>query len=118
GDIADCHLAALTEALVTANPDEQRNLLSAYPKRTMPQLIQALRDRVESLDPAFALPIAIAIARNGDLLPRERGPYVLGGTRMQAGILISQLMRCIPLPERQAAVETVVQVSSPLTMGS
>lgn len=118
GDIADSHLTALIEAFVTANPEEQRNMLGLYSMRAMPQLIQALRDRVESLEPAFALPVALAIARNGDLLPSERGPYVLGGTKMQAGILISQLMRCIPLSERQAAVETVVQALSPLAMGS
>lgn len=118
GDIADSRLETLIEALVTATPEEQRELLGSFSMRAMPQLIQALRDRVESLEPACALPVALAVARNGDLLPNERGPYVLGGTKMQAGILLSQLMRCIPLSERQAAVETLVQSFSPLTMGS
>ena len=118
GEISDSHLTVLAEALVVADPDGQRSLLSMYPIRAMPQLIQALRDRVDSLDQHFVLPIAIAVARNGDLLPRERGPYVLGGTMMQAGILISQLMRRVPLPERQAAVETVIQAATPLAMGS
>jgi len=118
GDMADSHLTVLVEALGAADSEEQRSVLSTYTKRTMPQLIQALRNHVESLDQAFALPIAIAVASNGDLLPRERGPYVLGGTMMQAGILISELMRRIPLSERQAAVEAVIQAASPLAMGS
>ncbi|MNV03569.1 KAP family P-loop domain protein [compost metagenome] len=117
GDIADSHLTVLAEALVAADPDAQRILLSAYSKRAMPQLIQALRNRADSLDEASALPIAIAVARNGDLLPRERGPYVLGGTMMQAGILISQLLRRIQLPARQAAAEAAVLAASPLAMG-
>lgn len=117
GDIADSHLSVLAQKLVAADIANQRILLAAYPKRAMPQLIQALRNRVDSLDEASVLPIAIAVARNGDLLPLERGPYVIGGTKMQAGILIAQLMRRIPLPERQAAVEAVVSVASPLSMG-
>lgn len=117
GDIADSHLNGLIDALVASDVDEQRRLLSAYATRAMPQLIQALRDRVDSMSEASVLPVAIAIAKNGDLLPRERGPYVLGGTMMQAGILISQLMRRIPMPNRQAAVETIVQTVSPLKMG-
>jgi predicted KAP-like P-loop ATPase len=117
GDIADSHLTVLAEALVVADPDAQRILMSAYSKRAMPQLIQALRNRADSLEEASVLPIAIAVARNGDLLPHERGPYVIGGTMMQAGILIAQLMRRIPLPERQAAVEAIVSAASPLAMG-
>lgn len=117
GDIADSQLTVLTEALVAAAPDAQRILLSTYSKRAMPQLIQALRNRADFLDEASALQIAVAVARNGDLLPRERGPYVLGGTMMQAGILISQLLRRIPLPERQAAAEAAVLAASPLEMG-
>ncbi|WP_085585642.1 MULTISPECIES: P-loop NTPase fold protein [unclassified Pseudomonas] len=118
GDIADSHLNVLIEALVPADAHGRRSLLSAYSNRAMPQLIQALRDRVDSMGERFALPVAIAFAENGDLLPRERGPYVIGGTMMQAGILISQLMRCIPVQNRQAAVEMIVDAASPLKMGS
>ncbi|MER2906774.1 KAP family P-loop NTPase fold protein [Morganella morganii] len=117
GDISDSQLGVLTEALASADPDEQRRLLSVYPMRTMPQLVQALRERADSIDEDSALPVAVAIARNGDLLPRERGINVIGSTMMQAGILISQLMRRIPIAGRHAAVELVISAAFPLKMG-
>lgn len=116
GDISDNHLTNLIDTLVTADADSQRSLLSSYSKRAMPQLIQALRNRVDSLDEVSALAIAIAVARNGDLLPRERGALVIGGTIMYAGILISQLIRRIPLSDRQSAAKTVLEVAFPLAM--
>ncbi len=120
GDISDSQLNTLIEDLVAAKVDsnEQRRLLSIYTKRTMPQLIQTLRNRADTFDEVNALALALAITRNGDLLPRERGPYVLGGTFMQAGILAAQLARRIPLSERQAAVEEIIQTASPLAMGT
>lgn len=117
GDISDNHLTNLIGALVTADIDSQRSLLSSYSKRVMPQLIQALRNRADSLDEVSALAIAIAVARNGDLLPRERGALVIGGTIMYAGILISQLIRRIPLSDRQSAAEAVLGAAFPLAMG-
>ncbi|ATN10610.1 putative KAP-like P-loop ATPase [Pseudomonas protegens] len=117
GDISDNHLTNLIDALVTADTDSQRSLLSSYSKRVMPQLIQALRNRADSLDEVSALAIAIAVARNGDLLPRERGALVIGGTIMYAGILISQLIRRIPLSDRQSAAEAVLGAAFPLAMG-
>lgn len=117
GDISDNQLTSLIAALVTADTDSQRGLLSSYPKRVMPQLIQALRNRADTLDEVSALAIAIAVARNGDLLPRERGALVIGGTIMYAGILISQLIRRIPLSDRQSAAEEVLKAAFPLAMG-
>ena len=117
GDISDNHLTNLIDTLVTADTDSQRSVLSSYSKRVMPQLIQALRNRADSLDEVSALAIAIAVARNGDLLPRERGALVIGGTIMYAGILISQLIRRIPLSDRQSAAEAVLGAAFPLAMG-
>ncbi|MCI1011387.1 AAA family ATPase [Pseudomonas oryzihabitans] len=117
GDISDNHLITLIDALVTADPDLQRSLLSSHSKRAMPQLIQAFRNRADSLDEVSALAIAIAVARNGDLLPRERGALVIGGTITCAGILISQLIRRIPLSDRQSAAEAVLGAAFPLAMG-
>ncbi|TYO74673.1 AAA family ATPase [Pseudomonas sp. CK-NBRI-02] len=117
GDISDNHLTTLIDALVTADTDLQRSLLSSYSKRAMPQLIQAFRNRADSLDEVSALAIAIAVARNGDLLPRERGALIIGGTIMYAGILISQLIRRIPLSDRQSAAEAVLGAAFPLAMG-
>ncbi|MFC6571406.1 hypothetical protein ACFQDJ_07730 [Pseudomonas brassicacearum] len=107
----------MVDALVAADADSQRSLLSTYSKRVMPQLIQALRDRANSLDEVSALAIAIAVARNGDLLPRERGAFVMGGTMMYAGMLISQLIRRIPLSDRQSAAEAVLGAAHPMAMG-
>lgn len=117
GDISDNRLTDLIDALVAADADSQRSLLSTYSKRVMPQLIQALRDRANSLDEVSALAIAIAVARNGDLLPRERGAFVMGGTMMYAGMLISQLIRRIPLSDRQSAAEAVLGAAHPMAMG-
>lgn len=117
GDISDNHLTNLIDALVIADAESQRSLLSSYSMRVMPQLIQAFRNRTDSLDEVSALVIAIAVASNGDLLPRERGALVMGGTIMYAGILISQLIRRIPLSDRQSAAEKVLGAAFPLAMG-
>ena len=117
GDISDNHLTNLIGALVTADIDLQRSLLSSHSKRVMPQLIQALRNRADSLDEVSALAIATAVAKNGDLFPRERGALGFGGTIMYAGILISQLIRRIPLSDRQSAAEAVLGAAFPLAMG-
>ncbi|MBK4987588.1 AAA family ATPase [Pseudomonas sp. S37] len=117
GEVSDGSIANLIDALVVADAGSQRDLLSAYTMRAMPKLIQALRNRTDTLDGASALAIATAVASNGDLLPRERGAFVMGGTMTSAGILICHLIRRIPLSERQAAVEAVLGSASPLVMG-
>ncbi|MBI2768962.1 MAG: AAA family ATPase [Burkholderiales bacterium] len=115
GDISDTEVATLIVALSTGAVADQDARLARYPKRAIPQLIQVLRERADQLDVQAALPLALAVARNGGQLPRERGAFVLGGTRMQAGFLLAQLMRRIPQADRQAAVESVVQSAQPLS---
>lgn len=73
--------------------------------------------RADEITEQVALPLALAIVKNGDLLPRERGPYVLGGTIMQAGILVYQLMKRISPQARHTAVEAVIQGAELLVMG-
>jgi predicted KAP-like P-loop ATPase len=115
GDIPDTAITTLISRLATSDIAGQRALLKSYSARAIPKLIEVLRERADAVEPPVALPLALAIAMNGDLLPQERGPFVLGGTFTQAGILISQLMRQIPDNERQAGVEGVVRSAEPLT---
>lgn len=117
GDIADSGVADLIASLAVGEAEAQRAILKKYTDRAMPRLIETLRDRVEEIDEVTALPVALALVRNGDLLPRERGPHVMGGTFMQTGILVSELMRQIAMPQRLDAVKAVVEAVQPLGFG-
>ncbi len=118
GDIADSGIDDLIASLATGDPEAQRATLNKYADRAMPRLIERLRDRAEDVDEIAALPLALAIVRNGDMLPRERGPYVMGGTFLQAAILVSQLMRQIEMGHRLDAVKAVIEAAQPLALGS
>lgn len=118
GDVADAKVEAFIREVVSSDPDQQRSLLQEFVQRNaMPRLISKLRDCADNLEPVEATAIMEAIARNADLLPRERGPMSIGGTMLQGGILISQLLRRVATTQRQHVAENIVQIAEPLGFG-
>jgi hypothetical protein len=79
------------------------------------QLIRKLRGREEELDPVVVRPLVLTIARNGVILPRERGLWTIGQTFRQAAIFVAHLLRCIPAgQERETLANEVLQDALPL----
>lgn len=115
-DVSDAQVLDIVNTFLVAGQQTQRDLLVEYSKRhAMPLLISSLSDISNMQDKSGALRIATALARNGDLLPREQVMFQMGSTRSRAAFLISKLMLRIPENERYAAVEGLIQIASPLS---
>lgn len=116
GDVSDAQLGSLIGGLIGADPGTQTRILSEVASRNgMPRLVKKLRLRVDTISAQEASALITAISRNASVLPRERGPSVMGGTWMQSGILISELLRRIGAgQERQDVAEIVAREASPL----
>jgi hypothetical protein len=115
GDVPDAQINSLITDIATSDHVIQRELLQGFVnRRSVPRLVSMLRERVDSMDQDKAIPLAESIARNADLLPRERGPMVMGGTMMQGGILISQLIGRVESKQRLSLAESILQIAEPV----
>lgn len=115
GDVSDASVNALLKEVVDADNEGKRALIEAFGRRrSIERLVSVLRQRSEHLPPTCAAPLALAIALSGDLFPQERGISIIT-TRMQAGILIKQIVNRLPSgPARWAVIQKVLQVATPL----
>lgn len=115
GDVSDASINALLEVVVDADDEGKRVLIEAFGRRrSADRLVSLLRQRSEQLPSECVSPLARAIALSGVLFPQGRGMSVVT-TRMQAGILVKQLMKRLPAGAvRWAAIESVLQVATPL----
>jgi len=90
GDIPDLEVNALLEVArqgdETALDGRLRKMAEAGGMR---QLIPKLRRREEGIDPGAGRCLALAVARNGSLVPRERAMLISDWTFTQAGILVA-----------------------------
>jgi predicted KAP-like P-loop ATPase len=116
GDIADSQTRLVVETLIGADERAVRDLLQRFAEdNAIPRLIEKLRDGIDELTEGDAAALGRAIARNGDLLPIERGPMQWGGTRTQGAILVMEALRRSRNSEfRQALARNVVQDALPL----
>lgn len=86
-------------------------LLQAVPA----PVIKKLRQREESVSEPEARALLEVIAPNGGHFPAERGMFTLGGTRTQAAVLVTRLLRNIPGGDDRAAVASeVIRTAIPL----
>lgn len=110
---------AVIDALVVAESDTAREQLEQFvERRAMPRLIRLLRTKVDDLTQDEAAAVGRAIAHNGDLLPVERGPMEMGGTRMQGAILILDVLRHLQQGDvREREARAVIRESRPLAFG-
>lgn len=119
GDVSDIEVGRFLEEIATMTPEDADDVLKAFVGRgAMPQLIRKLRNRENEIDPATAHPLALTLARNGILLPRERAMLMSDWTFRQAGVLVAQLLRCLaPGEEREALAYMIFQQVQPLPFG-
>lgn len=115
GDVSDASVIALLEGVVIADDKGKRSLIEAFVKRrSVDRLVGVLRQRSEQLPPECAAPLARSIVLSGAHFPQERGMSVLT-TRLQAGILVKQLMKRIPAgAARWTEIESALQLAAPL----
>lgn len=116
GDVSDAQITVFVTALALANDPEKRALLQPFAANSaIPRLISKCRQRAALLPLDQAKALATALAHSGDLLPRERGMMVMGGTMMQAAILIADLLRIVPAgTQRQEEAERIIRFATPL----
>jgi len=119
GDVGDAAIHSLLERLTRANDAERIELLTDFSSRgAFPKLVQKLRAHAEEISEEQAYALMVTLSANATLMPRERGPMVIGGTIMQGGMLVSELLRRIPDPDaRQRAAEEVIEAANPLGFG-
>lgn len=116
GDIAELELDTFLNNIAAGDPQVQQELLVSFAARqAVPSLIRKLRERAELFSAAQATALIETFGANGSLLPLERGPAVLGGTRMQGSILMSQLLRKIlDRAERQRVAQQLIATAEPV----
>jgi hypothetical protein len=116
GDIPDLEVNVLLEAARQGDEAELDGRLREMAEAGgMRQLIPKLRRREEGIDPGAARRLALAIARHGSLVPRERAMLVSDWTFMQAGILVAHLAgRLTPGTEREELARRIADTAAPL----
>lgn len=115
GDVSDASVNALLETVARVDDAGKRALINAFDKRrSAGRLVSLLRRRVENLSPECAGALARAIALSGDLFPHERGMMMVT-TRLQAGILVTQLVKRVPAGQpRWTEIEAILRDATPL----
>lgn len=95
-DVSDRLIDAFLAELQQLDAAEQDTSFAQLAAAAPDMFVRKLRQREKAIPEATAKALTMALARSGNLFPVERGPFVLGGTRAQAAILISHLLRRIP----------------------
>ncbi len=94
GDVSDLKITTFIDSAKTMNDEGLNRALREFSDMGgMPQLILKLRRREEQVDRSACAKLALAVARNGDLLPRQPAMLFSDRTTMQAGILIAHLVK-------------------------
>lgn len=114
GDVPDRLIAEFIEGVPEMSEDAARAALQRFEEmHGMPRLVTRLRQRKDIINAAQAKAIALALARNGDLLPRERGMLMALDTRGSGAILIADMLKRLPGgSERHGVAEQVIQEAS------
>ncbi|GAB3055952.1 KAP family P-loop NTPase fold protein [Stenotrophomonas tumulicola] len=120
GDVSDRLIVEFIKAAPDLSASDSRAALQRFSEmQGMPRLVMRLRQRKETIGASEAKAIALTFARNGDLLPRERGMLTLVDTRASAAILISDMLKQLQMgPERQSAAEQVIREASSVGFAS
>jgi len=119
GDVSDIEVSRFLDEIAAMSPADADNVLKAFADRSaIPQLIRKLRNRENEISEAAAHSLALAVARNGMLVPRERAMLMSDWTFRQSAILLAHLLRRVATGEtREALADTVIKVVQPLPFG-
>jgi len=120
GDVPDRLIAEFIESAAELSVAAARERLVRFGEmHGIPRVVTKLRQRKDSISPSQARVIALTFARNGDLLPRERGMLMALDTRGSAAILIADMLRRLPMGmERQSSAEQVIREASSVGFAS
>lgn len=116
GDVSDLEVERFLEAIATMSPADVDEALKAFAAGSaIPQLIRKLRNRENDVEATAARSLALAVARNGMLVPRERAMLMSDWTFRQAAILVTHMMRRVAAGEnRETLVDQVIKEAQPL----
>lgn len=121
GDIGDVEVRRFVDDVrdgsIAANEIKAR-LMRFSERRAVPRLLSKLRYQEETIDSQAAQRIALALATNGALLPKEEGTRVFGSTFMQGAILIRQLLKRVPPNSREELALRIAQTAEPLSFAA
>lgn len=119
GDVSDIEVAQFLEEITKmepANMDEKFNMFAE--RRAIPQLVRKFRVREGEVNAKAATALALAIARNGTLVPRERAMLMSDWTFMQAAILVAHLLKRVPPGEiRETLACAICRTAEPICFG-
>jgi predicted KAP-like P-loop ATPase len=113
-DISDRAIRELTEAGAELGAASLQARLESLLRTSAKATIKKLRLREAETGVVQAEALIRALTPLGDLLPVERGPFEVGGTRAQGAILLAQWLRRVPGAQRVALAETVIREAAPL----
>jgi hypothetical protein len=119
GDVSDIVVEKFLETVVAMNLADVDETLKGFSARSaMPQLIRKLRNRENDVEAAAARSLALGVARNGMLVPRERAMLISDWTFRQAAVLVAHLVRRVPAGEaRETLADMVIKEVLPLPFG-
>jgi predicted KAP-like P-loop ATPase len=113
GDVPDQAIAGFIAAVSGGLDEMVDDALETWAvQRAIPKLIGKLRDYEESLPADAARRLALALARNGQKVPREQQQFIADTTMMQAAILVAHLLKRIPKGAKRNAVAREVAASA------
>jgi hypothetical protein len=120
GDISDLDVGRLLTALEPVDaPVPDATLAEFAKKNAIPQLIRKLRRREDGIGLIAARRLALALGRNGALMPRERGTFFADATLTQGAILTVHLLRRITAgEEREALAAELIATAEPLSFAT
>lgn len=114
-DVSDRLIDSFLAELQQLEAAEQNASLDQLATAAPDVFVRKLRQREKAIPEATAKILMMTLARSGNLFPVERGPFVLGGTRAQAAILIAHLLRRISDRDvRVRKAEEVIRDATPV----
>jgi hypothetical protein len=116
GDVPDLKVSRVLEiAGLADDAGVDGSLTEIGASNGMSRLIPKLRLREDGVEPQAAARLALALCRNGSLLPREKQMLVSDWSFSQAAILVMNLVRRIPSgQERDDLARRIIKAAEPL----
>ncbi len=120
GDVSDLRVTQLVDAAMQGQESTIGDMLrDVAGPNGMAKLITKLRRREDDMPPPAAASLALVVAQNGALVPRERQMLLTDWTFMQAAILVAHLIRRVaPGETRHALARRIIREAEPLAFGA
>lgn len=114
-DVSDVFVSAFLERVRTDPGATEKSLQELAEKGALSRFIDKLRRQEDHITEPAASQLALMLARNGAVLPRERGMLMSDITFRQAAILVRNLVRQTPVvSDREKLAEQVMAQAEPL----